>query len=149
MRDLVLRLLLHRSWLTQVAVLLLAEFGLFQSYRHHDAGFHWAAHFLVGLTAAALLGLAWLGVRGSAPRAFLLWVLAAHLFAMFPDLLFRAGVAHAGWMNLFLGHIWVHYVPGGNSSWLVVALLASGVYAARLASSMRSDGGPQVRATPG
>jgi len=45
---------------------------------------------------------------------------------MAPDLLFRAGVPHEEWMNLFLGHIWVHYIPGGNASWLAIALAASG-----------------------
>jgi hypothetical protein len=34
---------------------------------------------------------------------------------------------------VFLGHIWVHYLPGHNTTWLLIALLASGAYAACLA----------------
>ncbi len=43
-----------RSLLAQLVVLIVGEILLFHSYRDHVADFHWAAHFLVGLTAAAL-----------------------------------------------------------------------------------------------
>ncbi len=44
-----------RRLAVQLVVLVAAEVALFASYRGHEAGFHWATHFLVGLTAAALL----------------------------------------------------------------------------------------------
>lgn len=122
----------------QLALLVLAEYALFHSYRGHDADFHWATHFLVGLTVAAAINLAWLFVKGAPARGMLLSVLAAHLFAMAPDLLFNVGVPHAPWMNVFLGHIWVHYLPSGDKSWLVIALVASGTFAICLALWLRA-----------
>jgi pimeloyl-ACP methyl ester carboxylesterase len=57
-----------------------------------------------------------------------------HLWAMWPDLLFRVGVPHYHWMDwLSLGHVSSHYLPGGDTSWLVLALLGAGGYAALLA----------------
>lgn len=128
--------------IAQLLVLVLAEYGLFLSYRDQDADFHWATHFLVGLAAAALLNFAWLVLKAAPARGAVLSVLAAHLVAMFPDLLFRAGVPHADWMNVFLGHVWVHYLPGGDVGWLLIALLASGAYSAGLALWMRAHTRP-------
>lgn len=76
--------------LAQLALLVVAEILLFDSYRDHVADFHWAAHFLVGLTAAALWNLGCLLIKGAPARGRLLSVLVAHLFAMAPDLLFNA-----------------------------------------------------------
>ncbi len=124
-----------RTLLIQAAVLIVAEVLLFRSYFHHEAGFHWATHFLIGLTAAAAVNAVWLALKGAPARGQLLWVLGLHLYAMFPDLLFSAGlIPHDGWMDVFLGHISSHYVPGGDVTWLVVALLASGAYAALLSA---------------
>lgn len=41
---------------------------------------------------------------------------------MFPDLLFWAGVPHYRWMDVFLLHVTSHYLPGGDTSWLLLAL---------------------------
>jgi hypothetical protein len=65
-------------------------------------------------------------------------ILVAHSYAMTPDFLFSMGVPHEPWMNVFLGHIWVHYLPGGNASWLVIAIVASGLYCSALASWLRA-----------
>lgn len=54
---------------------------------------------------------------GRPVRVPLLWLLAAHTSTMFPDFLFHAGVAHYRWMDLFLGHISTHFVPGRNVTW--------------------------------
>ena len=130
---------LHPVSLTvQLAVLLLAEAALFASYSAHEARFHWATHFLVGLTAAALFLLVWLLVTGRPGPLPLLTVLAFHLYAMAPDLLFRGGVPHDGWMDVFLGHLVVHHVPGGDQSWLVVAVGCSGAYATALSLWLRA-----------
>lgn len=118
-----------RSLLLQVAVLAIAEVLLFASYRGHEASFHWATHFLVGLSAAALTNLAWLALKGAPARWQVLSILAWHLYAMLPDLLFSAGIPHDGWMDVFLAHISSHYVPGGAYTWLFVALMLSALYA--------------------
>lgn len=119
-----------RTLLIELAVLVIVEAVLFGSYIHHEAGFHWATHFLVGLTAAAIVNAAWLALKGAPGRGQLLWVLALHLYAMFPDLLFSPGkIPHEGWMDVFLGHVSSHYLAGGAASWLLIAVVASGSYA--------------------
>ena len=118
-----------RGLLAQVVVLVAAEVGLFASYRGHEASFHWATHFLVGLSVATLVNLLWLVLKGAPARFQIVSILAAHLFAMFPDLLFSAGIPHDGWMDVFLAHISSHYVPGGAYTWLFVALALSALYA--------------------
>ncbi len=65
----------------------------------------------------------------TAPRPVaLVWVLLGHMYAMFPDLLFRAGTAHFRWMNVFLGHLSSHFVWGRNATWYVVFLACLGLY---------------------
>ncbi|MEO5678278.1 MAG: hypothetical protein ABIS47_01275 [Acidimicrobiales bacterium] len=106
----------------------LVEVGLYASYRGHDARFHWFTHFFVG-AATALAAMSVVVVVGRRPVARpLVWPLAAHLFVMTPDLLFTAGYAHRRWMDLFLGHIAVHFAPGRNWTWLTVFLLALAGY---------------------
>ena len=63
----------------------------------------------------------------------LVWPFLAHVAAMFPDFLFTAGVAHEPWMDLFLGHLSTHFVPGRNLTWFVVFLVALGAYLAVVA----------------
>lgn len=118
-----------RTLAAQLGVLVAIEALLFASYRHHEAGFHWSTHFLVGLTAASAVLLGWLVVKGAPAPGQLLWVLGMHLVAMFPDLLFTPGhQPHDEWMDLFLGHISAHYIPGGDVTWLAAAIAASGAY---------------------
>jgi pimeloyl-ACP methyl ester carboxylesterase len=122
----------------QLLVLVVAEVGLFRSYGSFDSSFHWAAHFLVGVIAAAAFLSGYLLVGAKPARGQLLVLLAFHLFAMAPDLLFRLGVPHSLWMNVFLGHIAVHYIPGHDRTWLVLALLAYGGYALLLSAWLRA-----------
>ncbi len=82
-------------------------------------------------------GLVWCIARlcliGRPVRYQLLPVLGFHLWAMWPDLAFRAGVPHEHWMDwLALGHVSSHYLPGGDTAWLVVGLTAAGAYAVLL-----------------
>lgn len=51
-----------------------------------------------------------------------------HLFAITPDLLFAAGIAHRRWMDIFLGHVGSHFVPGRNLTWYVVFLASLAAY---------------------
>ena len=122
-----------RSLAVQLVVLVVAEVALYASYDVHDARFHWATHFLVALAFASLVLLVRLLVTGApGPRLLLPTVLGFHLFAMAPDLLFRAGVPHYRWMDVFLGHVAVHYLPGGDGSWLAIALTSLGLFVGAL-----------------
>lgn len=83
------------------------EIGLYFSYTGHDARFHWlllrGQRFFVG-SAVALLVMALVASWWEKPVPYpLVWPVTAHVFAMFPDLLFTAGIAHYWWMDLFLG----------------------------------------------
>jgi pimeloyl-ACP methyl ester carboxylesterase len=120
-----------RTLLWQLAVLVVAEIALYASYATHEARFHWATHFLVGLTAAALWRALFLLVAARPTRFQLLSILGFHLWAMWPDIVFRApGIPHYGWMDwLALGHVSSHYMPGGDTTWLLLALAAAGGYA--------------------
>ena len=110
----------------------LAEVGLYASYRGHDARFHWFTHFFVG-ASVALIVMAVVAARNRRPPPLpLVWILLAHVVAMLPDFLFTAGVAHARWMDVFLGHISTHFVPGRNLTWFVVFLVVLGAYLAVL-----------------
>jgi hypothetical protein len=104
------------------------EVGLYASYRGHDARFHWFTHFFVG-ASAALVVMAAVAARTRRPVPLpLVWVLVGHLVAMAPDLAFVAGEAHRRWMDVFLGHISTHFVPGRNRTWYVVFVLSLGAY---------------------
>lgn len=132
------RPLRRRSLLLQLGGLLLAEGVLFQVYGQFDSRFHWAAHFLVGVIAAVAWLSAYLLVTSTPARGQIIVALGFHLFAMTPDLLFRAGIPHAPWMNVFLGHIAVHYLPGGDRAWLALALTAALGYALLLSRWLRA-----------
>lgn len=122
------RALRPASLAAQVVVLAVAEVLLFMSYSGHDSRFHWAAHFLVGLIAT----MAWLTVYllvAARPAPMQIGtVLVFHVVAMAPDLLFVAGIPHHRWMDVFFAHVAVHYIPGGDTTWLVLALLALAAY---------------------
>jgi len=123
----------------QLVLLVVAEIALYASYDVHDARFHWATHFLVALAFASLLLLVRLLVTGApGPRLLLPAVLGFHLFAMAPDLIFRGGVPHYRWMDVFLGHVAVHYLPGGDGSWLVIALTSLGLFVGALTAWLRA-----------
>jgi pimeloyl-ACP methyl ester carboxylesterase len=128
-----------RSLAVQLVLLVVAEVGLYVSYDAHDARFHWATHFLVALAFASLVLLVRLLVTGvPGPRLLLPSVLGFHLFAMAPDLLFRGGVPHYRWMDVFLGHVAAHYLPGGDGTWLVVALICLGLFVGALTAWLRA-----------
>ena len=105
------------------------EIGLYLSYRGHDARFHWFTHFFVG-SALALIIMSAVALRTRRPVPLpLVWPLLGHLYAMFPDFLFTGGqIAHERWMDIFLGHISTHFVPGRNLTWYLVFLAAVALY---------------------
>lgn len=116
----------------QALVLVVAEVILYRTYTGHDAAFHWSTHFLVAVIATATWHAVYLRWRGRPAPAQLLTVVGFHLVAMTPDLLFRTGVAHERWMDVFLGHVSSHYVPGGDRTWLALAVLAVLAYSWQL-----------------
>ena len=72
--------------------------------------------------------------RGRRPVPLpLVWVFLGHVAAMFPDFLFTGGTAHERWMDMFLGHISTHFVPGRNVTWFALFLLALATYLTALA----------------
>lgn len=119
-----------RTLLVQTTILVGVEGVLLARYVQQEAGFHWATHVLVGLSVWALVNGLWLGLKGAPARVQVLSILGWHLLALVPDLLFSRGhVPHDDWMDVFLGHISAHGVPGGMYAWLLVALTMSGLYA--------------------
>lgn len=101
---------------------------LYTRYQGHDARFHWFVHFFGGASVAlAILAAVAIRRRGR-PAHPLALVAALHLVAMFPDLLFAAGVAHRSWMNVFLGHVAVHRLPGRDFGWLAIFIIALAGY---------------------
>jgi hypothetical protein len=104
------------------------EVALYLSYRGHDARFHWFTHFFIG-ASLALLVMTVVALRTHRPVPLpLLWILLAHTFAMIPDLLFVGGRVHERWMDLFLGHLSSHCVPGRNLTWYLVFLVSLTLY---------------------
>jgi hypothetical protein len=101
------------------------EIALYLSYRGHDARFHWFTHFFVG-SAVALLLMSAVALRTRRPVPLpLVWPMLGHLYAMFPDFLFTGGhIAHERWMDVFLGHVSTHFMPGRNLTWYVAFLAA-------------------------
>jgi pimeloyl-ACP methyl ester carboxylesterase len=113
------------SLLAQLVVLAVAELGLYSAYAGHDSRFHYATHLLVALIATAAFQAAFLLVAARPARGQLLAVLGFHLLAMWPDLVFRAGVPHYRWMDpVSLFHISSHSLPGGDTGWLLLAAAA-------------------------
>ncbi len=111
------------------AAAVVVEVALYLSYRGHDARFHWFTHFFVGASAALLIMSA-VALRTRRPVPLpLVWPLIGHLYAMFPDFLFTGSqIAHERWMDVFLGHISTHFVPGRNLTWYLVFLVAVTLY---------------------
>lgn len=117
-----------RTLLLQLTILAAGELALYDAYRGEQAGVHWTVHLLVGLTAAAVWNLGVLLVKAAPARGQLISILVFHVYAIFPDLLFDAGAPHARSMDVFLGHLSVHYLPGGERSWLAIGLASFGIY---------------------
>lgn len=115
-------------WL-QCALFGVAEGLIFLSYQHSDGRFHWFLHFFVGATAALTLLAAHALWSRRLLRWPLLWLLIGHLVAMIPDFLFGI-MPHQPWMNVFLMHIAVHFVPGRNWAWYTIFLISLAVYLA-------------------
>lgn len=126
------------------AVLIIAvEVYLFLQFQPHDPRSGWLIHFFIGVTVGLVGMTVWLVEERRPVPLPPVWILAGHLLAMFPDLLFAAGVTHRHWMDAFLGHLISHRVPGGNVVWYAVFLVALGGYltfVVRIRSSQSAGG---------
>ena len=121
------------SLLVQGLALLLGESAIYAYYSSFGQTFHWANHLLPAVVIASIVSAVWLLARNRPLRGQILLVLPLHLFAMAPDPLFSLQIRHHdGWMNVFGGHIWVHFLPFRLNGWLVLAAVASGIYVAML-----------------
>lgn len=109
---------------------ILVELVLFNSYHNSDANFHWFTHFFVGAIFALLIMTAFTTIRRRPSKLPLLWILLAHLFAMFPDIQFSIShVAHnENYDDYFLLHIHSHFIPGRNISWYILTMFSFGLY---------------------
>lgn len=103
------------------------EAALLRTYRANDATFHWFVH-LLSAGHVALHTLAWRSRRSRPVPDAVTAVVAAHVFAAVPDVLFMGGVAHRRWMDVFVGHISSHRMPGRNRTWYVLFLIALADY---------------------
>ena len=116
------------------------EILLYVFYFAHEARFHWFTHFFVG-ASVALLAMSAVSHRARRPVPLpLLWPVLGHIIAMFPDFLFEAGIAHRRWMDVFLGHLSTHFIPGRNWTWYTVFLVTLALY-------LQAAGRPMPRET--
>jgi hypothetical protein len=102
---------------------------LYISYRENDGRFHWFLHFFVGASVALLAMAVFTFVSGRRVLFVPVWLFIGHLIAMIPDVLWQLLIAaHEPWMDVFLGHISAHFMPGRNWTWYVVFLLCLALY---------------------
>jgi hypothetical protein len=121
------------SLVVQALALLIGEGAIYAYYSSFGQTFHWANHLLPAIVIASIVCAVWLLARNRPLRGQILLVLPLHLFAMAPDPLFSLFVRHHDeWMNVFGGHIWVHFLPFRLNGWLVLAAIASGGYVVML-----------------
>ena len=127
------------SLAAQIVGLVGFELLLYQAYAVHDSRFHYATHLLVALIAAAAVNALFLLTAARPAPAQLLGVAGWHLVAMWPDLVFRLGIPHYRWMDpLALFHISSHYMPGADTTWLLLAGAASALYTGLLWAWLRA-----------
>lgn len=127
-------------WWSGAAATIAAEALLYAAYQAHEARLHWFTHLFVGGTSALVVMTAVAWRSGRPVRLPGLWVVVGHLVAMFPDLLFAAGIPHHRWMDIFLAHLSSHFIPGRNGTWYLVFLAALALY---LAVTARRTQGPR------
>lgn len=128
-----------------IVVPVAVEAAFFWQYSTHAATWHWYIHFFAGGTMALVLMGFWTW-RNQRPAPFpLVWLLLAHAYAAIPDLLIPEHIPHQHWMDVFVGHVASHYLPGGDVTWLAIFALALAAY---LATIQRARAG-RLAATAG
>lgn len=132
-------------WAAGVLEVLLAA-----GYTQQDAAYHWLVHLFSGGATALLLAAAVLLLRRRPParpgHLAVVAVVAGHLLAAFPDVLFALGRPHRPWMNVFLAHLAAHGAPGGTWGLLALFLAALAGY---LILADRLSNAPAAGPSPG
>ncbi|MDF0668468.1 MAG: hypothetical protein P0119_20660 [Nitrospira sp.] len=130
------------SWSLFIA----AEVFLYISYRQNDGRFHWFLHLFVGASTVPIMMALIMWLSGRILRYPLRWIFVGHVVAMFPDILwnFLMGT-HEPWMDMFLGHISAHFIPGRNWTWYAVFLASLACYLYQLAMKEAAAGAGQRR----
>jgi len=138
----------HLKGLAELVFVVVVEILLYRRYQQGDGTFHYFTHLFAGASFALVLMTLAARRWGRPVRLPLLAVLAGHLFAMAPDILYIESVAHARWMDVFVAHNTSHFLPGRNISWYVVFLAAMTLYLVTAPSGRRQDprSGPGPRA---
>lgn len=119
--------------------LLVLELYLAVRYRAFGAAYHHLLHGWLG-AAAGLVAWTAAAARGRRP-AVPVWAaaVAGHLVSALPDVLFLAAdEPHRPWMDVFVGHITAHLVPGRLWWALGVFTVAVLAAAATVAGARRS-----------
>ena len=117
----------HRIW--PWLLFIAAEVILYLSYRQNDGAFHWFLHFFVGASTALIIMALVMLLAGCIVQHPLLLIFVGHIIAMFPDVLWNfLVVTHRPWMNVFLGHIAAHFIPGRNWTWCAIFLASLAFY---------------------
>jgi len=120
----------------QLALFIVIETLLLWGYARHGEAYHWFLHFLTGGTATLLVLSLVSKFRQCPIRYLLMWLLAGHLFASFPDLLFALfHIDHAPWMDIFALHVSSHDIPAASFS--LSAIFACSLMTYRYFSSAR------------
>ena len=104
------------------------EVALFEAYRREASLFHWFTHLYAGGAAAAVVGAAVAWRRRRPVGRLWVWVVVGHAIAAFPDVLFRAGVAHQRWMDVFVAHVSSHQIAGREATLLALFLATLALY---------------------
>ncbi len=104
-------------------------------YRREHALEHFAWHLVYGSSFGLLLGAAWIHWTQRPPRSGPIWALAGYLYMIVPDLIWLAPTlgggqphAHAPWMDVFLGHVFLDTWAWTNHLLLPTALAAGAVF---------------------
>lgn len=132
-----------RRRLIEVVFVAVVEALLYLRYRSGDGTFHYFTHLFAGASLALVLMTAVARRRHRPVGLPLLAMLAGHLFAMTPDLLYVDDVAHARWMDIFVAHNISHFIPGRNVTWYLLFLIALALYLAAAPPPQRT--GPRRR----
>lgn len=135
------------SFVVQSVAFIVAEVTIYAFYINFRQPFHWANHLLPAIVVASIIYGIFLAVKKRPMRGEILLLIPLHIFAMIPDPMFSLNTRpHEEWMNIFVGHVWAHFLPYRLSGWLVLATLSSGLYVLALTRWLRRHSAEEMPA---